>query len=109
MKKTSSKRRKIINVLDFYEHRMGSPSSIDDSLKNHSELAMAAAKKMRKSRCKEKTGHLVCTHLLEMLSDNNDFNKTATTEISDTFEETGFWLGSSFIKSGDGRQFSLSL
>ncbi len=34
---------------------------------SHSELAMRAAKGMGRSRHKERTGHIVCRHLLKML------------------------------------------
>lgn len=116
-----NKRMKIIDVLDFYENRIGSVFSQS----SHSDLAMAAAKKMRKTRSKEKTGHLVCVHLLDMLSDEKSnaelssssaasfrrslSSKRAPEDQQGVLEKTGFWLGSNFIKSGDGRQFSLSL
>ena len=127
---------KVINVLDFYENRIGSrspESKIDQALRVHSDLAMAAAKKMRRSRCKEKTGHLVCAHWLDMLSEEKAlvsaphaassikassvktsrtrelFTRESSSKMVEDFEETGFWSGSNFIKSGDGRQFSLSL
>ncbi|MFT5208660.1 MAG: hypothetical protein ACI9CE_000374 [Flavobacterium sp.] len=134
-----NKRMKIINVLDFYENNILKKGFLDKhfldkrlgsvfSPSSHSDLAMAAAKKMRKTRSKEKTGHLVCVHLLDMLSDE----KSSTALLSPgalssstlsprarsskrrpegqgVLEKTGFWLGANFIKSGDGRQFSLSL
>lgn len=40
----------------------------DISARYHSELAMAAAKKMRRSRQKLKTGQMVCHHLRMMLA-----------------------------------------
>ena len=122
-----NKRMKIIDVLDFYENRIGSVFSQS----SHSDLAMAAAKKMRKTRSKEKTGHLVCVHLLGMLSDEKSNAELSSSGVASfrrslssknilsskrgpegqhgVLENTGFWLGSNFIKSGDGRQFSLSL
>ncbi|MBD3648804.1 MAG: hypothetical protein HUJ31_15450 [Pseudomonadales bacterium] len=39
---------------------------------SHSELAMRAAKGMRRSRHKEKTGRVICQHLLKMLECAND-------------------------------------
>ena len=36
----------------------------------HSELAMRAAKRMRRTKYKEKTGHKVCHHLLEMIRES---------------------------------------
>lgn len=39
---------------------------------SHSELAMRAAKGMRRSRHKEKTGRVICQHLLKMLASAND-------------------------------------
>jgi hypothetical protein len=37
--------------------------------KNHSVLAMRAAKQMRRSKHKVKTGHTVCRHLLLMINE----------------------------------------
>ena len=39
---------------------------------DHSALAMRAAKRMRRSKHKEKTGHKVCHHLLEMIREASD-------------------------------------
>ena len=38
----------------------------------HSELAMKAAKRMRRTKYKEKTGHKVCHHLLEMIRESSE-------------------------------------
>lgn len=38
----------------------------------HSELAMRAAKQMRRTRHKVKTGHKVCHHLLQMINESVD-------------------------------------
>jgi hypothetical protein len=38
----------------------------------HSELAMRAAKRMRRTRHKVKTGHTVCHHLLQMINESVD-------------------------------------
>ncbi len=38
----------------------------------HSELAMRAAKQMRRSKHKVKTGHKVCHHLLQMINQSVD-------------------------------------
>ncbi|MFN3238972.1 MAG: hypothetical protein ACE37D_18180 [Pseudomonadales bacterium] len=38
----------------------------------HSELAMRAAKRMRRTRHKAKTGHTVCHHLLQMINESVD-------------------------------------
>lgn len=43
------------------------PTGKITSARYHSALAMEAAKKMRRSRQKYKTGHLVCYHLQRML------------------------------------------
>ncbi len=47
--------------------RRGAPPA---SALYHSELAMQAAKKMRQTNQKRKTGHLVCQHLQMMLEND---------------------------------------
>lgn len=42
------------------------------SVTDYSELAMRAAKRMRRTKQKEKTGHTVCRHLLDMISETED-------------------------------------
>jgi len=58
----------MINVNDC--HGCSNRDRVEGQRRNHSELAMKAAKRMRRSSHKEKTGHTVCQHLLEMLADN---------------------------------------
>ncbi len=41
---------------------------------HHAELAMQAAKKMRRTSQKRKTGHLVCQHLQMMLENNTNLD-----------------------------------
>ena len=38
----------------------------------HSELAMRAARRMARSRHKEKNGRIICRHLLQMLAEEGD-------------------------------------
>ena len=43
---------------------------IDRAQLDHSVLAMRAARGMRRSSHKEKTGRIICRHLLDMLAEN---------------------------------------
>lgn len=45
------------------------PSAQIGEFPNHSQLAMKAARRMRQSKQKIRTGHTVCKHLLMMLSE----------------------------------------
>lgn len=45
------------------------PSCKDDKTRDHSLLAMRAARRMRSSKSKVKTGHTVCQHLLLMINE----------------------------------------
>ncbi len=47
-------------------------SSVSNTGIEHSELAMRAAKRMRRTKHKVKTGHKVCHHLLEMIRESDD-------------------------------------
>ena len=44
---------------------------------HHSELAMKAARRMRRTKHKVKTGHKVCHHLLEMIRSSEDSQPSA--------------------------------
>jgi hypothetical protein len=45
------------------------PSDRDGKMRDHSLLAMRAARRMRSSKSKVKTGHTVCQHLLHMINE----------------------------------------
>ena len=74
---------------------------------DHSELAMRAAKRMPRSRQKEKNGRIICQHLLEMLAE-----ATATEYGNATDPDRGmgrYWAAPMHIEAHsrpDG-QFSL--
>ena len=64
----------MINIKDCEDRtdaRTGSRTDVKSnrSKPDHSELAMRAAKRMSRSSHKEKTGRIICRHLLEMLAE----------------------------------------
>jgi hypothetical protein len=87
---------------------------------DHSQLAMQAAKRMQKSRQKEKNGRIICLHLLEMLADeaeivttktsNNANSRITSRENSATYSEaTRYWIEPIEIELENGveKQYSL--
>lgn len=100
---------KVINVIDFCQNRFGLSST-------HSELAMTAAKKMSRTKLKEKTGHKVCRHLLDMLAEDQPDSDFCTSvdkgANSSHVKEDKFWFGTNLIahlsKADNSGQISLS-
>jgi len=79
--------------------------------KDHSDLAMKAAKRMQRSRQKEKNGRIICQHLLEMLADESTASRPGTRRRPGRDQSTlgRYWLSPmhmELMRSRD-RQFSL--
>ncbi|MBL4680104.1 MAG: hypothetical protein JKY88_05185 [Pseudomonadales bacterium] len=106
---------KVINVIDFCQNRFGSTPFCFPS--THSELAMTAAKKMRRTKSKEKTGHKVCLHLLDMLAEDqpSEAFRRGVDERSGkgkySTKEDNLWFGATIpnlFNKESSRQISLS-
>ncbi len=70
---------------------------------NHSMMAMQAAKRMRSSKQKRRTGHVVCHHLRMMLKAEEPVRAGAESSVPDFFD---FPLPKS---SRNKQQFTLGL
>ncbi|HJP50631.1 MAG: hypothetical protein QGH99_05540 [Pseudomonadales bacterium] len=70
-------------------------------MSGHSELAMKAAKRMTRTRHKEKTGHIVCQHLLGMLAEEPEFRQCQRATRRG-------WVGSLAVNTERECQYSLS-
>jgi len=111
---------KVINVVDFCQNRLGSASFGFPSFSfssTHSELAMTAAKKMRRTKSKEKTGHKVCLHLLDMLAEDQPseaFHRSVDQRSSNgkySTKEDNLWFGATIpnlFHKESSQQISLS-
>jgi hypothetical protein len=72
-----------VELLTVNQISKESSQSTGQHAKYHSELAMQAARKMRNSKQKQKTGQMVCHHLRMMLTSELLFEDTA-------FRDTAF-------------------
>ncbi|HIG40455.1 MAG: hypothetical protein ABGY96_28740 [bacterium] len=80
-------------------------------IKDHSELAMKAAKRMPRSRQKEKNGRIICQHLLEMLADESTAAKPGSRHGHGRDQSTlgRYWVSPMHIEvaRSHDKQFSL--
>jgi hypothetical protein len=73
---------------------------------NHSMMAMQAAKRMRNSKQKRKTGHVVCHHLRMMLKADDPVRISPASSMPALSESL---LHQQTIKDADKQQFTLGL
>ena len=78
-----------VELLTVSQISKESPQSTGQHAKYHSELAMQAARKMRNSKQKQKTGQMVCHHLRMMLTSELLFTKSASRKSASQEKASG--------------------